>query len=76
MTDGVIEVINSCIKELKKHGLEIGKAAQEGNPLALKITQYYVMLKRCQDGMTAVLLEEAIKEWKQSNQLLLQKDLT
>ena len=56
--------MDNLISEIQPISKEIGKQARLGNIKAQKIINYYRMLERCFDGMTFVLLQEAIKEYK------------
>ena len=50
---------------LKEHGRAIGKKGFENDcPVCLNIMRHYKMLKKCQDGLTWVLLEQEIERYK------------
>ena len=63
ITQTQIEV-NNLIAELQPIAKEIGVKASKGDRLSQQIINYYRMLERCYDGMTFVLLEESLKEYK------------
>ena len=56
--------MDNLILEIKPISKEIGEQARLGNVKAKQIINYYKMLERCFDGMTFVLLQETIKEYK------------
>ena len=56
--------MDNLISEIQPISKEIGEQARLGNIKAQQIINYYRMLERCFDGMTFVLLQEAIKEYK------------
>ena len=56
--------MNNLMSEIQPIGKEIGEQARLGNTTAQKIINYYKMLEKCFDGITFVLLQEAVKEYK------------
>ncbi len=58
-----LEFIHSTIPKLKQIGLEVGKAALDGNTLAKLIMERYELLRCSFDPLTHLLLKEAIAEY-------------